>query len=66
MGSAAGVAFRILRQDDVGIPDEPDVLHAKKARLCKAWPALCPGRQRGVAHLIASAKRPDTRAARLS
>lgn len=66
IGSAVEAAFRILSQDDVEIPDERDALLAKQERVHKAWPALSPGKQRGLAHLIASAKRPDTRAARLS
>jgi Bacteriocin-protection, YdeI or OmpD-Associated/Domain of unknown function (DUF1905) len=66
IGSAVEVAFRVLPQDDVDIPPELAALLGKKARVRKAWDALSAGKQRGLAHLINSAKREETRAARLA
>lgn len=66
IGSAVEVAFRVLPQDDVEIPDELVALLAKKARVRRGWEALSAGKQRGLAHLVASAKRPETRAARVA
>ncbi|QJR37648.1 YdeI/OmpD-associated family protein [Gemmatimonas groenlandica] len=65
IGSPVEVAFRVLPQDDVDIPDELAALLATKARVRKAWAALSPGKQRGIAHLVSSAKRPETKAARI-
>ena len=65
IGSPVEVAFRVLPQDDVDIPDELAILLASKAHVRKAWEALSAGKQRGIAHLVSSAKRPETKAARL-
>jgi Bacteriocin-protection, YdeI or OmpD-Associated/Domain of unknown function (DUF1905) len=66
IGSAVEVSFRVLPQDDVDIPEELAAILAKKARVRTAWQALSAGKQRGLAHLVASAKRAETRTARLS
>jgi Bacteriocin-protection, YdeI or OmpD-Associated/Domain of unknown function (DUF1905) len=66
IGSAVEVAFRVLPQDDVDIPPELAALLSKKARVRKAWDALSAGKQRGLAHMVHSAKREETRAARLA
>jgi hypothetical protein len=65
-GSPVEVSFRVLPQDDVDIPEELAALLAKKARVRKAWEALSAGKQRGLAHLVASAKKAETRAARVA
>lgn len=66
VGSSVDVAFRVLPQDDVDVPEELAQLIATRTRLRKAWMALSPGKQRGLAHLVASARRPETRAARVA
>lgn len=66
IGSAVDVSFRVLPQDDVDIPAELEALLAAKARVRKAWQALSAGKQRGLAHMVASAKRAETRASRVA
>ncbi len=66
VGSSVEVWFRVLPQDDVDVPEELAALLSKKARVKKAWDALSAGKQRGLAHMVASAKRAETRAARVS
>lgn len=65
IGSNVEVSFRVLPQDDVDVPEELAALLAKKARVRKAWLALTAGKQRGLAYWAASAKRAETRAARV-
>lgn len=65
IGSSVEVSFRVLPQDDVDIPDELAALLSAKSRVRKAWERLSPGKQRGLAHMVASAKRAETRAARV-
>lgn len=66
IGSTVEVAFRVISQDDVDIPDELAALLARKARVRKAWEALSAGKQRGLAYFVSSAKRVETRSARLA
>jgi hypothetical protein len=66
VGSRVEVAFRVLPQDDVEIPPELAALLAKKARVRKAWDALSAGKQRGLAYMVMSAKRAETREARVA
>jgi hypothetical protein len=66
VGSPVDVSFRVLPQDDVDIPEELVALLAKKSTVRKAWQALSAGKQRGLAYLIASAKRVETRRVRLA
>lgn len=66
VGSAVEVSFRLLPQGDVDLPDELAALLAHDAAMRTAWQALSAGKQRGLAHLVASAKRPETRQARLA
>lgn len=65
IGSVVEVAFKLVSQDAVDIPPElSDALQTnRKAR--DAWAALSAGKQRGLAYLVASAKRPETRQARM-
>lgn len=65
VGSSVEVAFRVLPQDDVDVPEELAVMLANKAPVRTAWEQLSPGKQRGLAHMVASAKRPETRLARV-
>jgi hypothetical protein len=66
IGSAVEVSFRVLPQDDVDVPEELAALLAKKAKVRKGWEQLSAGKQRGLAHMVASAKRAETRAARVA
>lgn len=65
VGSQVEVAFKVLPQDDVDVPDELAEAIRKNAKARKAWAALSPGKQRGLAHMVASAKRDETRLARV-
>lgn len=66
IGDRVEVAFKLAPQDDVDVPPELQDLLRSEPKLRKAWEALSAGKQRGLAHLIASAVRPATRAARLA
>jgi hypothetical protein len=65
VGSSVEVAFRVLPQDDVDVPEELAILLATKAPIRHAWEQLSAGKQRGLAHMVASAKRAETRLARV-
>ncbi len=66
IGSRVEVPFAVIAQDDVDIPEELTARLASVKRLRAAWEAQTPGTQRGLAHFIESAKRVETRAARLA
>jgi hypothetical protein len=65
IGTVVEVAFKVLAQDDVDVPPELSAaLHAlPKAQ--EAWSALSAGKQRGLAYMVASAKRAETKQARV-
>jgi hypothetical protein len=65
VGAEVEVSFRLLSQDQVDIPPELAGLLKADPALRKAWNAISAGKQRGLAHMIASAKKAETRAARL-
>jgi hypothetical protein len=66
VGSRVEVAFAVIAQDDVDVPDELAVRLASTKRLRSAWAKQTPETQRGLAHSIASAKRAEMRIARLA
>jgi len=66
IGSSVEVSFRVVPQDEVDIPDELATLLQKAVRVRRAWDALTAGKQRMLAYMVMSAKRAETRAARLS
>jgi Bacteriocin-protection, YdeI or OmpD-Associated/Domain of unknown function (DUF1905) len=66
VGSTVDVSFRVVPQDEVDIPEELAALLSRKSGVRKAWQALSAGKQRGLAHLVASAKRHETRNVRLA
>jgi hypothetical protein len=66
VGDAVEVAFRVIAQDDVDVPEELAARLAAVKRLRTAWERQTAGTQRGLAHWIESAKRAPTRAARLA
>ena len=64
-GALAEMRFRIADQDHVDVPDDlADALGADPA-VATLWDALTPGKRRGLAHHVASAKRAATRNARI-
>lgn len=66
IGDAVEVAFRVIAQDDVDVPEELARRLAQVQRLRAAWQKQTAGTQRGLAHFIDSARRAETRAARLA
>lgn len=66
VGDLVEVAFRVVPQDDVDIPAELAARLARVKRLRATWDSYTAGTQRGLAHFIESAKRAETRAARLA
>ncbi len=56
IGSVVEVSFRVVPQDDVDLPEELADLLAKRARPRAAWQRLSPGKQRGLAYLVASVR----------
>jgi hypothetical protein len=65
-GEIATVRFRLADSDAVEIPHLLDTALNQDAAARAGWEALTPGRRRGVAHMIASAKREATQTARLT
>ncbi len=66
LGAPVEVAFRLLPQDEVDLPPELAALLQNEPAVRQAWQALPAGKQRGLAHLLATARKPETRAARLA
>lgn len=66
VGDVIPVAFRVVDQARVDVPEELEAALARDARARRAWAALTPGAQRGLAYRVASAKRAETRAARVT
>ncbi len=65
IGSVVEVAFKVLPQDEVDVPQELSAVLQAKPEVLQAWSALSPGKQRGLAYMVASAKRSETRQARV-
>lgn len=66
VGHSTEVAFRLLPQDQVDLPAELAHLLEQDPAFATAWKAFTPGQQRGLAHRLASAKKAETRVARLA
>jgi hypothetical protein len=66
IGALVEVAFRVVPQDVVDVPEELAALLASRARLRRPWDALSAGKQRALSHWVGSAKRAETRATRLA
>jgi hypothetical protein len=60
-GDEITLRFNLAPQDAVDVPEELAVAIAKNAKRRKLWAALTPGRQRGLAYLVSSAKTAPTR-----
>lgn len=65
VGSAVEVAFKVLPQDQVDVPPELTAAFKSLPKAQAAWSSLSPGQQRGLAHMVASAKRSETKQARV-
>lgn len=66
VGSVVEVAFKVLPQSHVDVPPELAATLQADPKARRGWDALTAGKQRGLAHMVASAKRADTRQARLA
>jgi Bacteriocin-protection, YdeI or OmpD-Associated len=64
IGSAVEVAFRFVDDGDVDLPAELQMALTRDAAFRAAWAALTPGKQRGLAYTVASAKKTETRQVR--
>ena len=66
VGDAVEVRLSLADPDAVDVPSELRVaIHAEEA-IASGWDALTPGRKRGLAHRVVSAKRAETRAKRVA
>ncbi len=65
VGDIVGVEFRVVPQDQVDVPQELGFALGLNRRARAAWDALTPGKRRGFAHRVASAKREETRERRV-
>ena len=65
IGDVVEVRFRVEDQDAVDVPAELLERIARDVSLQRAWQDLSPGKQRGVAYHVRSAKTAATRAKRL-
>ncbi len=59
------VRFGVDDQDAVEVPDVLAHALRKHARVKKRWDALTPGKQRGLAYRVSSAKRAETQSKRI-
>ncbi|MEL6374250.1 MAG: YdeI/OmpD-associated family protein [Pseudomonadota bacterium] len=66
VGDTVDVRFACDDQDAVDVPEALATALAQDAAIAKAWDALTPGKQRGLAYLVASAKRAETQAKRVA
>ncbi len=66
LGSPVKVAFRVIPQDDVDVPEELARELEVDTSAAEAWEALSPGKRRGLAYLISEPKTPKTRGVRLA
>ncbi|MEO1593160.1 MAG: YdeI/OmpD-associated family protein [Cyanobacteria bacterium J06632_22] len=66
LGDTATVNFRLADQDAVTIPEELQTALAGNPDAKTAWDALTPGKRRGLAHRVASARTAPTRFKRVA
>ncbi|MEM9734466.1 MAG: YdeI/OmpD-associated family protein [Pseudomonadota bacterium] len=64
VGDMVEVRFSVADQDHVDMPDELIALLKQDKAFAKRWDALTPGKQRGYAYLVSSAKQNATRVKR--
>ncbi|MGJ3231657.1 MAG: YdeI/OmpD-associated family protein [Oceanicaulis sp.] len=65
-GDLATVRYRLADPDAVELPELLETALDRDAAARAGWETLSPGRRRGVAHMIATAKRAATKEARLA
>ncbi|MEL7499995.1 MAG: YdeI/OmpD-associated family protein [Planctomycetota bacterium] len=65
VGDPLWVDFEVMDQDFVQLPPELERAVFARARLEKKWKELTPGKKRGFAFWVDSAKRPQTRQQRV-
>ena len=65
IGTVVEVAFKLVPQDDVDVPPELSAALQAQPKARRAWSALSAGKQRGLAYMVASAKRSETKQARV-
>lgn len=64
LGDRIEVRFSFVGDDVVHVPEELEEAFRQEPAWGTLWRALTPGKQRGLAHMVESAKRPETRAKR--
>lgn len=65
-GDTVQVMFRIAEQNAVDLPPALAMALAQNQAMQARWDELTPGRQRGLSHRVATAKRPDTQQRRVN
>lgn len=66
VGDAVTVRFRITDQAAVDVPEALQDALAEQRSMAELWKELTPGKQRGLAYRVASAKRAETQARRIA
>ncbi len=66
VGDEVSVRFRIADQDAVDLPPALEEAFRGDSAMRALWEGLTPGKQRGLAYRVASAKTPATRAKRVA
>lgn len=66
IGTVVEVAFKLLPQDEVDVPEELSLALEATPSAKKAWSALSAGKRRGLAYMVGSAKRPETKRERVA
>ncbi|MEM1098410.1 MAG: YdeI/OmpD-associated family protein [Planctomycetota bacterium] len=66
LGSVLRVRFRVADQDAVEVPTVLAAALKNNAKMRKLWEGLTPGKQRGLAYRVASAKRAETQTKRVT
>ncbi|MEO0987757.1 MAG: YdeI/OmpD-associated family protein [Cyanobacteria bacterium J06639_14] len=66
LGDEVDVRFNVVDQDAVEVPDELALALDRDEAASQAWDQLTPGKRRGLAHRVASAKTAPTRSRRLA
>lgn len=65
LGDRIDVVFGVADQDAVEVPRELEFALQANPRAMKIWEQITPGKKRGFAHRVASAKRAETRENRI-
>jgi hypothetical protein len=66
LGDEVTLAFNVVSDDVVLVPDDLAAALAKQPKLAEAWNALTPGRRRGALVALDGARTPATREKRLA